>query len=277
MCRQHPNNQNDKGDVRPLQPIKIGQIIREQDAQRNEKNTRPHGLAFNKQQEDSQQQQVVGHGYLGAHRHRTLQSKEMWRKHRYKQHQNQKAQQHDLGPAQAFDSEPETREIIAVSLQHRHEVAYQETDRKEKEIWQKQPDKGNQMQSQRALVNDGQSYNAPYCKQQRRKPTHRGKGNVKPGIEDVQLRTRRLVNGKHRVDEHQLEHRREQKGIKGGLHRQQVQHQQKRHSTQSVHLANDLVGSQNGVEKHRLESHQQHGKHQHGWRPEVKDIGHQVI
>ena len=88
---------------------------------------------------------------------------------------------------------------------------------------------------------------------------------------------RSLVDGEHRMDEHQQEHRREQEGIERGLHRQQVHHQEESHRTQRVDPTDNLVGSQYGVEEHGLETHQQHGEDQHGRWPEIEDACHKVI
>ena len=77
MRGQHCQNQENESDIRPLQMVEIGQTVRKQDAQRDEKHAVQHRVAANKQQEDAQKQQVVGHGDLGAHRHRLLETIEM--------------------------------------------------------------------------------------------------------------------------------------------------------------------------------------------------------
>ena len=148
---------------------------------------------------------------------------------------------------------------------------------KQDEIREQQADKRDQVKADGAFMDDAQRDDAPQHQQKRRKPKHRGQREVDTRIEQIELRPRRLIDGKERVDEHQQEDRRQQERIEGGLHRKQVHHQQEDHRTQRVYLADKLIGCQDRVEENRLKSHQQHGENQHkGW-PKVEEIGQQIV
>lgn len=148
---------------------------------------------------------------------------------------------------------------------------------KQDEIREQQADKRDQVKTDGAFMDNAQRDDAPHHQKERRKPKHRGQREVESRIEQIELRSRRLIDGKERMDEHQEEDRRQQERIEGGLHRQQVHHQQKDHRAQRVHLADELVGGQDGVKENRLKSHQQHGEDQHEGRPEVEEVGQQIV
>ena len=92
MRGQHRQQKDKEGDVRPFQVVEVGQTIGKQDTQSKEEHAVQHRVASYEQQEDAQKQQIVGHGNLGAYRHRLLKTIKMWDEQRNEQVQHQKTQ-----------------------------------------------------------------------------------------------------------------------------------------------------------------------------------------
>ena len=166
MEGNHSQNEEQEGDVGPLQMVHIGHVVGEQDAQRDEKDPRQHRIATDEQHEDPKKQQIVGHGNLGANGNRFLHVVMMGQEQGDEQHQHHEAHQGNPGPTEPLNRQPEPGKIVGIGLQHRQEVADDEMGAKIKEIRQQQSDEGDEMQTQRALVDDAQRHDAPHGEQQ---------------------------------------------------------------------------------------------------------------
>lgn len=122
MRRQYCQHKDDKGDIGPLQLVEISHVVGIQDAQRQEEHPRLHGLVADKQQQDTQQHQVIGHGDLGAYRDRPFQRIMMWHEQWDEQHQHHKAQHYNLEPSQPFGDKTEANEVVGIRLPNRQQI-----------------------------------------------------------------------------------------------------------------------------------------------------------
>ena len=123
MRRKYRQHQDNKGDIGPFKLVEIGHVVGIQDAQRQEEHSRLHRFVSDKQQQDTQQHQVIGHGDLGTHRNRPFQRIMVRHEQWDEQHQHHKAQQHDLQPRQTLDHKPEANEIVGIGLPNRQQIA----------------------------------------------------------------------------------------------------------------------------------------------------------